>query len=159
MGSELHVILYIEDNLADQEIFRRALRATSPETKLVVADDGEQALHYLRREDIYNETSDGAPSLVLLDLNLPGMSGVEVLSEIQQSDLRHLPVIVYSSSRDPSDVRTCYQLGCRAFVAKPLRFDRILNTVEMISKFWLETASLPDAVGEPRLLPIKEPHL
>jgi CheY-like chemotaxis protein len=147
----LHSILLVEDNLADVKIMQRALAQAATRAELVVVRDGQEAIEYLFRQGAY-APSDGAvspapwrcPDLVVLDLNLPRLSGTEVLEQIRQSPkLCLLPVVVLSTSRRPEDVQTAYAAGANSYIEKPQDFDRFVEVLRTIQHFWLEMALLP----------------
>jgi CheY-like chemotaxis protein len=131
-------ILLVEDNLADVRLTREVLRIAEVPGELDVARDGVEALERLR--------SPGAarPDLVLLDLNLPRKSGLEVLAEIKSDPaLRSVPVVVLSTSRAESDVRRAYDLHANAYLAKPLSLRGFSETLGAFAAFWLRAATLP----------------
>src|SRR5688572_26138786 len=111
-------ILLIEDNLADQEMTRRALARVDSTIQLVIVDDGEQGMDYLLRRDIYLlPESAPTPDLVMLDLNLPKLSGKEIIGQIRGHDgLRHLPLLVLTTSHADEDVLESYRLGCNSYL-------------------------------------------
>jgi two-component system, chemotaxis family, response regulator Rcp1 len=130
-------ILLVEDDPGDILIAQEALRAGQLESALTVVQDGGEALNVLRSEG-------RRPDLVLLDLNLPGMSGHEVLAEIKGDPaLRMHPVVVLSTSGAEEDVRRSYDLGANVYVKKPVDFDRFAEVVKLIEDFFLGVASLP----------------
>ena len=133
-------ILLVEDNSTDAELFTEAFtEACECPHHIQVASDGEEALRLLRAMRV-------KPRLVLLDLNLPKMSGLEVLQELRQDAdlaLSLLPIIVLTNSRSSQDVTTAYAYRCNAFVRKPMGYPNILRTVKRIGRFWLKSAVLP----------------
>lgn len=138
-------VLLIEDNLADQEMSRRAFARVDAAIRLVIVDDGEQALDYLLQRDIYSLPA-GAPrpDLVLLDLNLPKLSGKDLISRIRQhNEIRHVPLLVLTTSQADEDVLESYRLGCNSYLVKPSRFDQFVATVERVVQYWLTTVCLP----------------
>lgn len=129
-------ILLIEDNKRDAELIAEALKESQVPHRLTLAVDGEEALRLLRGTD--------QPHLVLLDLNLPKVSGVDVLRAIRQDPiLRLTPVIILTNSRSEDDVETCYAACCNAYVRKPLGFDRITKMMDATAQFWFGAATLP----------------
>jgi CheY-like chemotaxis protein len=135
-GPELAVLL-VEDDPGDILIAREALRAGMLASALTVVQDGGEALAHLRGDG-------GRPDLVLLDLNLPGMSGHEVLAAIKSDpELRIVPVVVLSTSSAEQDVRRSYELGANIYVTKPVDFDRFAAVVKQIEEFFLTVARLP----------------
>ena len=129
-------ILLVEDNPDDEALTVLALRMTTPAT-LEVARDGQEAMDYL--------TNDGKalPRLVLLDLKLPKIDGLEVLRRIREDDRTRLtPVVVLTSSNAPNDVVASYRLGANSYVRKPVDFDQFSETIRQLGTYWL-------AVNEP----------
>ena len=138
-------ILLIEDNLADQEMTRRALARVDGSIQLVIVDDGERALDYLLQRDAYG-SNDAAPrpDLVLLDLNLPKLSGKELICCIRREErLRHLPLLVLTTSQAEEDVLESYRLGCNSYLVKPSRFDQFVATIDRVVQYWLATVCRP----------------
>ena len=133
-------ILLVEDNPGDVLLTEEALNASGAGHHLRVAADGPAALADLRRE----ASADDLPDLVLLDLNLPGMSGHEILEVIKADPtFGRLPVLVLSSSKADADIRRSYELHSSCYVAKPVDFDGYLSAVGAIEDFWSATAQLP----------------
>ena len=142
MRKEPFQILLVEDNPSDVELVREALSAWTSATNLVVAEDGEQAVRYLRRNASYAE--EPAPDLILLDLNLPKKDGAEVLQDIKNDEnLRSIPVIVLTTSDREQDVRRAYSLHANCYLTKPLEIDEFVDKVKAIEDFWLTYARLP----------------
>lgn len=134
------VILLVEDNPADVLLTREALADSELCLDLRVAVDGDGALSELRR----NRDENRLPDLVLLDVQLPGMSGHDVLRTIKgDDDLGVLPVVMLSSSRADDDVRRSYEQHANCYVAKPGGLDEYLDVVHSIEEFWLATVRLP----------------
>ena len=137
-------ILLIEDNPADQEMTRRALARANSNVVLEVVDDGEQAMDLLLRRDIYATIEAPLPQLVLLDLNLPKLSGKDVIRQVRGNDqLAHLPLIVLSTSYADEDILESYRLGCNSYLIKPNRFDQFVQTMEHLTSYWLSSVCLP----------------
>jgi two-component system, chemotaxis family, response regulator Rcp1 len=131
-------ILLVEDNAGDVLLTREALREAHVAVELTAVPDGEQALAYLRDEDV------PSPDLVLLDLNLPKKNGLEVLKEIRDDPaLRTTPVIMLTTSSSSRDVAASYDRGVNCYVVKPLDLDDFTELVHAINGFWLELARLP----------------
>ena len=132
-------ILLVEDNPADVRLTQEAFKDTRVTNRLHVARDGVEALGMLR-------DATGAvprPDLILLDLNLPRKDGREVLQDIKQDEaLRHIPVVVLSTSHSEHDVARSYRLGANAFVTKPVDLDRFFQVIRALEQFWLDTAKL-----------------
>jgi CheY-like chemotaxis protein len=139
-------ILLVEDNPADVRLTREALRRGRVANTLHVVDDGDKALAFLRREGEYADAP--RPGLVLLDLNLPGLDGRDVLAEVKADpSLRRVPVIVLTTSSAERDIAASYDLGANCFVSKPVALDEFLDVVRSFDAFWLTVVSLPD--GDP----------
>jgi two-component system response regulator len=132
-------ILLVEDNPNDELLARRALKKNAITNQLFVARDGVEALDFLLGTGSHAQRdTTQTPALVLLDLNLPRIDGFEVLRRIRAHDrLRHLPVVVLTSSDEESDVRKCYELGVNSYIRKPIDFDEFVNTVKELGLYWL----------------------
>jgi two-component system response regulator len=141
----MHAILLVEDNPADVQITRRALRESAMPVNLMVARDGEEAVEYLLRKGKFAEDANWQrPHLILLDLNLPRLTGRQVLERIRASaDLRTIPVVVLTTSRRLEDVRDMYNAGANTYIEKPQDFNRFVEVLELIQRYWLDTAILP----------------
>jgi two-component system, response regulator len=125
-------ILIVEDNEDDEQLARRAFGKCERTETLLVARNGEEALEILR--------SRSSPVVVFLDLRLPRISGIEVLVEIKDdARLRTIPVVVLTSSDEMSDIGACYELGCSAFVRKPIAYAEFMVTLTRTFDFWLGT--------------------
>ena len=132
-------ILLVEDNPADVRLTPEAFRDARVPNRLHVARDGVEALNMLR------DTTGAVPrpDLILLDLNLPRKDGREVLQDLNQDEaLRHIPVVVLSTSQSEQDIARCYRLGANAFVTKPVDIDRFFQVIRSLEQFWLDTARL-----------------
>jgi CheY-like chemotaxis protein len=137
-------ILLVEDSLPDIALTRELLRELAWPVDLDVVRDGERALRFLRGHGEYAGAA--RPDLVLLDLNLPTLGGLEVLRELRADPdelLRVLPVLILTTSRAPDDIRAAYRQAANAYVAKPLDPDRFGEVLTAIGSFWLATAQLP----------------
>ncbi|HJQ42263.1 MAG TPA: response regulator [Jatrophihabitantaceae bacterium] len=135
-------VLLVEDDAADVVLAREALRAGGLNTQLDVVPDGVEALAYLRRENGYRNAT--RPDLILLDLNLPRMSGHEVLAEVKADEsLRRIPVVVLSTSVAAADVVRSYDLHANVHVPKPVDFHEFTEVVKQIDEFFATVAELP----------------
>ena len=140
--SSTKVILLIEDNPSDVDLTRRALEKSRISNELVVAEDGEAALEYLWREGP-NEL----PALTLLDLNLPKLSGLEVLQRIRgDARTRRLPVVILTSSKEEQDLAAGYDLGVNSYIRKPVDFKQFALCIEQLGLYWLVLNEQPPAV-------------
>ena len=135
-------VLLVEDNPADVRLTREAFREAGIGHSLEVVGDGGLAINYLRRTSGYEDVS--LPHLVLLDLNLPGRNGKEVLREIKSdAELLVIPVIVVSNSQAREDVDAVYRLHGNGYLTKPENFDDFIQMIRSLSDFWLRQVSLP----------------
>ncbi len=132
-------ILVVEDDPADSELILRALREAHPRPSVRVAKDGKEAMEMLLRRTSKDEGAEGDfPRLVMLDLKLPKLSGIEVLRRVKSdARTRATPVIMFSASRERSDVMECYALGANAYVQKPADFESFRDAVKRLAAFWL----------------------
>ena len=139
------VILVAEDDLAHQELTRRAFKAAHFQSKLIFVENGEQALNYLKHENDFSEPQDApVPDLILLDLNMPKVDGWEVLEELRKDPrLKKLAVVVLSTSNAERDIESSYALGCNSFVTKPNGLEEFKEQLATLIKYWFNVASLP----------------
>jgi CheY-like chemotaxis protein len=150
MNGELKNILLVEDDPRDVELTLAALDEHKLANKVTVARDGEEALDYLYSRGNFNSRAGGNPIFVLLDLKMPKVSGLEVLRQIKADpQLRAIPVIVLTSSREQPDLNECYTLGVNAYVVKPVDFGEFMGAVKELGIFWA-------AVNEPPPNSLKE---
>jgi chemotaxis family two-component system response regulator Rcp1 len=135
-------ILLVEDNPGDVRLTEKAFEEGSLANDLDVVTDGVEAMRYLRQEDEYAEKS--LPDIVLLDLNLPKKNGDEVLEEVKSDeDLRHLPVVILTSSEAEEDIAATYNKHANAYLTKPVDFDGFTDIVNQIEGFWFRVVRLP----------------
>jgi CheY-like chemotaxis protein len=140
-------ILLVEDNPADVRLAEEVLREVGLVKGLRVARTGEQALRMLRGEG--EHAAEPLPSLILLDLNLPGRSGREVLADIKQDPrLRRIPVIIVSTSSAPTDVLGCYDAHANCYITKPMNLNDFFAFAEALRAFWFQWARLPHSASE-----------
>jgi len=136
-------ILLVEDNPGDVRLTREALRRGRVANTLHVVDDGDKALAFLRREGRYADAP--RPGVVLLDLNLPGLDGRDVLAAVKSDPaLRRIPIIVLTTSSADRDVANSYDLGANCFVSKPVALEEFLDVVRSFEGFWLTVVQLPE---------------
>ena len=134
-------VLYVEDNPSDARLVKEAMSKSKIEYKLIVVEDGIEAMDYLKNKDKYSEVK--RPDIILLDLNLPLMDGREVLKEIKlDSALKHIPVIVFTTSDSEQDVMKCYSLHANCYITKPFHLNQFMSTIHHIEDFWLLTVKL-----------------
>ena len=130
-------ILLVEDSPADAELALRAFEAYHLANTIVHLRDGAEALDYLYRRGEFAGRTDGQPALVLLDLKMPRVDGMEVLRQIKgDPDLKIIPVVIMTSSREERDLLSTYQLGTNAYVVKPVNFQEFIEAVKQVGAFW-----------------------
>ena len=132
-------ILLVEDNPQDAELTTRALKKNNLANRLITVEDGAQALDFIfcRGKYATRELS-RSPKVVLLDLKLPKVSGLEVLRALKQDErTRSIPVVVVTSSREDPDIKTAYSLGANSYVVKPVDFDAFAESVSSLGLYWL----------------------
>jgi len=134
-------ILLVEDNPGDVRLTAEALRDARVRNRLSVAKDGVDALAFLRQEGEHGQAP--RPDLILLDLNLPKKGGREVLQEIKQDErLKHIPVVILTTSQAEQDIVQSYHLRANAYVTKPVDLEQFLKVIQSIEHFWLEIVKL-----------------
>jgi two-component system response regulator len=136
MASE---IILVEDNVSDADLIKRALAKSNVANKIIHLKDGQEALDYLFSEAQWKgiKTSN-ASKLILLDLKMPKISGLEVLKKIKSNEeTRKIPVVVLTSSKEDPDIQECYKLGVNSYVVKPLGFDEFSKTVSQLGLYWM----------------------
>ncbi len=138
-------ILLVEDNPNDVELTLRALKKHNLANKVHVARDGVQALDYIfARGDHAGENVADIPKVILLDLKLPKVDGLEVLRKVKSDELtKMIPVVVLTSSREEKDMIESYKLGVNSYIVKPVDFDKFLRSVEDLGLYWLLLNELP----------------
>ena len=140
-GAPIEVLL-VEDNVDDADLTRRALEQAKVHNQVHHVTSGVEALAFLRREGRFAGAQ--PPDLILLDLNLPGMDGRELLKIVKADErLRHIPVVVVTGSHVDADVRESYRLHANAYVKKPVNTQEFLEAVNSIEQFWLQIVRLP----------------
>ena len=150
MGKSKYILL-AEDNANDVELTLAAFREFSLTNEIVVVRDGTEALDFLHRRGAYAQRATGEPCVVLLDIKMPKLSGLEVLRAIKTDDnLKSLPVVMLTSSREAGDLTRSYQLGVNAYVVKPVDFGQFSNSVKSLGRFWTETNERPPVEALPQ---------
>ena len=145
---DIRPILLAEDNANDVELTLTALQAHHIANEVVVVHDGAEALDYLFRRGKYADRTPGNPALLLLDLKMPKVDGLEVLRHVKEDpQLRRMPVVVLTSSREESDLVRSYDLGVNAYVVKPMNFNDFIHAIETLGAFWAVLNELPRARG------------
>lgn len=137
MKLECHSILLAEDNPKDVELTLSALEAHNLANDVVVVEDGEEALDYLRRRGKYQMRPMGNPAVVLLDLKMPKVNGLEVLESIRADEgLKRIPVVILTSSKEEGDIVRSYDLGVSSYVVKPVDFQEFVEKVSNLGGYW-----------------------
>jgi CheY-like chemotaxis protein len=130
-------ILLVEDDEKDIELTLDTLGENNLANETVVTRDGVEALDYLYRRGNFSNRPDGNPVVILLDLKMPKMDGLAVLKKLKADDkMKHIPVVILTSSRENSDLEECYKVGINAYVVKPVRFEEFVEAVRQIGVFW-----------------------
>lgn len=138
-------ILLVDDNPDDVLLTKEVLREGKVKNKLYVAEDGDNAMQFLLNQGKFADAP--RPSIILLDLNLPGKDGREVLSDIKgDQKLKSIPVVILSSSNDEEDIKKMYEHNANAYITKPVDLDKFIKVIRTFEDFWLTIAKLPDRV-------------
>ena len=145
----MYQILLIEDNDDDVELTLRAFRKSDLVSTVTVVRDGVEALDYLHATGEYaSRHPDVMPDLVLLDIKLPRVDGVQVLERLRSHPRTKLvPIVILTSSAEPKDLLTCYTLGANSYVRKPIDFQQFTRALHQIGAYWLQTNQAPPAPG------------
>lgn len=137
-------ILLVEDNPSDVKLTQRAFKKSNLSNELVVAGDGEEALDYLFGRDSEGVYRRSLPVLILLDIKLPKIDGLEVLARIRSEErTQMLPVVILTSSREQEDVVKSYQLGVNSYIRKPVDFNQFVDAVQQMGLYWLALNESP----------------
>jgi CheY-like chemotaxis protein len=130
-------ILLVEDDEKDIELTLTTLEEYNLANETVVAHDGVEALDYLYCREAFADRQEGNTLLIMMDLKMPGMNGVQVLREIKADEkMKKIPIVILSSSSDEQDLEECYRLGVNGYVVKPVRFEEFVDKVRGIGVFW-----------------------
>lgn len=140
-----HPLLLVEDSPEDREATMRALKKAGMANPIHCCVSGDDALDYLFRRGKYAEPATAPrPNLILLDLNMPGTDGREVLSQVKNTDeLKSIPVIVLTTSTDDRDIQGCYKMGANSYVKKPVDLEGFLRSIQRLKDFWFEVVIFP----------------
>lgn len=139
-------VMLVEDNLDDIILTKRAFKKARLENELIIFKDGVEALDYLLGRGDYAERTDKtAPVVILLDLKLPRLNGLEVLQQIRANDkTRRIPVIILTTSREEQDLAQAYDLNVNSYIVKPIDFNQFVDAVQQIGLYWLVMNEVPD---------------
>ncbi len=148
-------ILMIDDDEEDFNLVKDALESRRLKVDLYWAADGDEALSFLRRDGVYSNVP--VPNLILLDLNMPGKNGFEVLRDLKADEkLRRIPVVILTSSGDQANISRGYNVGASSFMLKPLSFDEMANAMQSLCEYWFALVQLPKAPAEPARKTVKK---
>jgi len=137
MNVKMKRILLVEDDPNDVELTLTALKEFNLANDVVVVSDGAEALDFLFKRGAFSERTNGNPVVILLDLKLPKISGLEVLKQVRESEnLKMIPVVILTSSREEKDLNDGYSLGTNAYVVKPVEFRQFLEAIKQLGAFW-----------------------
>ena len=143
--SEIRTILLAEDSPHDAEMAIDALREAHLANPIVHVEDGVEAIDYLLRRGKFADRPEGDPAVLLLDIKMPRMDGLEVLKQLREHEsLQHIPVVILSSSREESDLAHSWDLGVNAYVVKPVDVDQFFDAVRTLGKFWAVLNEVPE---------------
>lgn len=144
-------ILLVEDNPTDVELILRALRQHNHADKVFVVKDGHEAMDFIHAVSTYaGLTVKPFPKLILLDLKLPGMSGLEVLQSLKADEqLKSIPVVMFTSSAQEVDIEECYRLGVNSYIQKPVEYNKFVNIIGEVGMYWLSTNVPPVKARSP----------
>ena len=141
---ELKRILLVEDSANDVELTLSALESINLANKVDVVDDGAEALDYLNYRGKFSNRQKCNPVVIILDLKLPKISGIEVLKGIRADQtLKHLPVVILTSSKEEKDLITGYELGVNAYVVKPVKYTTFITAIKELGSFWAIINEIP----------------
>lgn len=146
LETEPVTILIADDDPDDRLMASEAIMQSRNGTprKVVSVEDGEELLDYLYDRGKYSTGDWPCPDLILLDLNMPRKNGVEALKEIKADPtLRHIPIVILTTSKEEEDIYKTYDLGVNSFITKPVTFDALVNTMRILGKYWFEVVKLP----------------
>lgn len=132
-------ILLVEDNMSDAELTIRALKKNNLANKLTHVKDGAEALDFIFAQGEYSyRERDNVPSVIVLDLKMPKVNGIEVLRRIKSdAHTKRIPVVVLTSSKEDPDIQECYRLGVNSYVVKPVEFDDFIKAISNLGLYWM----------------------
>jgi len=144
---ELKTILLAEDNPQDVELTIEAMKEFNLANNIVAVKDGVEVMEYLNYEGSFKNRTAGNPVVILLDIKMPRMDGIEVLEEIRNNNkLKNIPIVMLTSSREEPDLKKCYDLGVNAYIVKPMDFNDFVDTVKYLGVFWAILNEQPKSV-------------
>lgn len=142
-GRPFHILI-ADDDPDDLLLARDALKQTIQPGRISFVHDGEELMDYLRGTGKFENGKAPRPDLILLDLNMPRKTGAEALQEIRKDpELRHIPIVVLTTSKEEEDIYKSYATGVNSFIAKPVTYESLLSTMRILGKYWFEIVELP----------------
>jgi CheY-like chemotaxis protein len=150
IGNPTRPLLVIEDSDEDFEALCRVMAKQAVVNPVFRCTDGDEALDFLYHKGTYQDSQiSPLPSIILLDLNLPGTDGREFLEQIKQDEnFRHIPVVVFTTSSNPKDIEICYRYCVASYMLKPIDINRLVETIQSFITYWLDIVILPDSVSK-----------
>ncbi len=134
-----------DDDEDDKLLFRDAMEEANMLNRLTFTQDGQDLMDYLNRKGPYSKQKHALPDIILLDLNMPRKDGREALKEIKQDEnLKHIPVVVLTTSKQEEDILKSYNLGANSFISKPVTFEKLIELVKKLSDYWFKIVRLPE---------------
>lgn len=148
MNKNQRIILLVDDDADDRLLMQDAFEESKMDCRLHLTEDGNELLDYLyRRGKFAPLQGEPYPEVILLDLNMPRKDGRQALQDIKSDEqLRHIPIVVFTTSKSPEDIARSYRLGANSFVVKPISFEKLLDVVRTIGKYWLDTVTVRTAM-------------
>jgi two-component system response regulator len=139
MNTEEVEIVLVEDNPDDAELTLRALKKSNISNRIIHLEDGAEALDFIFSKGKYTDRKNNAkPKIILLDLNMPKVNGIDVLRKIKSDDsTKTIPVVVLTSSREDPDVQICYKLGANSYIVKPVGFENFTKAISELGLYWV----------------------
>jgi two-component system response regulator len=141
----INSILIADDDADDRYLLETAFQEKGYSEKIEFVENGVEVLRFLNNIQAREDAGKLYPKFILLDLNMPKKDGREVLKEMKENpDFKRIPVIVFTTTKNENEIKRCYELGANTYIIKPVSFDALLEVVENIRSYWLNTASIPD---------------
>lgn len=144
MNTETIDLMLVEDDENDVRITKRALKKSGLDGELIVTRDGQEALDYLYSRPPFDDGQHRRPGLVLLDINIPKVNGIEVLRTLKEDPaLRAIPVLMLTTSTRQEDVAAAYAHGANGYICKPIQFSRFVEVIRSLAEYWIQVARVP----------------
>ena len=149
MNTEVKRILIVDDSAKDVELTIAALAEKNLANEVAIAEDGEEALDYLYKRGKFVDYDQGNPAVILLDIKMPKMNGIEVLKHIRSNpEFKSIPVIMVTSSGEERDLVESYKLGANAYVVKPVDIAQFIDAIKVLGQFWVVINQLPSPISK-----------